>query len=218
MKLDTISNTEDVYRPYLRITNSYNSTHALKFRIGFVRWACRNGVVFDEEVVDVNLPHTKQVLDAEDLAETVELEADVQGLRALEKQFAEHIDRLHWIKIPRYYASPVAARALDLRFDVNAKKAKRRNNHREKAKAFDDAIQALVEKYYKEMGPHAYAMFNVITDYATHAKRTNERLKVDTYQRRAGQWLHSFSDQYADKRFGLDNYVADELEMFATIR
>ena len=36
----------DVYVPYVRITNSYNTSRALRFDIGFCRKICLNGVIF----------------------------------------------------------------------------------------------------------------------------------------------------------------------------
>lgn len=208
----------DVYKPYLRITNSYNSTHALKFRIGFVRWACRNGVIFDKKIVDVNLAHTKERLKANDLAEVVELEANVEQLRTMEERFAEYLGQLNQYKIPKLYASPVVSKALHINFNVNAEEDRKKVKEREKAKVFDQTIQELVDKYYSKMGPHAYALFNVITDYATHAEQVNKQLRVHTYQRRAGEWIKSFCKRYRDRHFGLDEYVGDELTMFQEVR
>ncbi|MCS3642268.1 hypothetical protein GGP91_002915 [Salinibacter ruber] len=207
---------QDVYRPYLRVTNSYNSTHALKYRIGFVRNACTNGVIFDDEVVDVNLPHTRSKLEGEDVSEVVELEANVKRLRELEENFVDYLKQLQEIRVPKLYTSPVAAHALDLDFGVDSDDKDRRKREREKAKAFNQEIQTRVDHYYPDLGPNAYAMFNVISDYATHREKATERLRINTFQRRTGDWIRDFIRQQDDPHFGLDSYVEEELEMFST--
>ena len=208
---------QEVYKPYLRVTNSYNSTHALKYRLGFVRMACRNGIIFDEEVVNVNLPHTKSHLGEENVSEVVELEADVERLRQLEREFIAHLKDLRDVKVPKLYASPLAAHALEMNFDVDADDKVKRGREREKARDFDREIQSLVDRYYQELGPNAYAMFNVITDYASNREDASQRLRINTYQRRAGNWLRDFAEQYSDPHFGLDQYVESELETFEGI-
>ncbi|MCS3953122.1 DUF932 domain-containing protein [Salinibacter ruber] len=207
---------QDEYIPYLRVTNSYNSTHALKYRIGFVRKACTNGVIFDDEVVNVNLPHTRSKLEGEDVSEVVELEADVERLRKLEENFVDYLKQLQEIRVPKLYTSPVAARALDLDFGVDSDDEDRRERERRKAKEFNREIQTRVDRYYPDLGPNAYAMFNVISDYATHREKAKERLRINTFQRRTGDWIRDFIGQQDDPHFGLDSYVEEELEMFRT--
>jgi hypothetical protein len=209
---------QDAYKPYLRVTNSYNSTHALKYRIGFVREACTNGVIFDDEVVDVNLPHTRSKLEGENISEVVELEADVERLRELEENFVAYLRKLREVKVPELYSSPVAAHALGLDFDVDSDDEDRRQRERRKAKRFSREIEDRIDRYYEELGPNAYAMFNVISDYATHRESAQERLRINTFQRRTGDWIRDFIDQQDDPHFGLDSYVEEELEMFKSAK
>ena len=51
---------KEVYIPFMRITNSYNRTKALKFEIGFSRKWCDNGVIFEKETVSLNYIHYKK--------------------------------------------------------------------------------------------------------------------------------------------------------------
>ena len=38
---------QDEYRPFIRVTNSYNRTCLFGIHFGLVRWACKNGVKAD---------------------------------------------------------------------------------------------------------------------------------------------------------------------------
>ena len=53
----------DVYIQYIRVTNSYNTSRALRFDVGFCREICSNGVIFESETVKFKFSHVKQELD-----------------------------------------------------------------------------------------------------------------------------------------------------------
>ena len=47
----------DVYIPYIRVTNSYNTSRALRFDVGFCREVCFNGVIFGAQTVRFKFSH-----------------------------------------------------------------------------------------------------------------------------------------------------------------
>ena len=52
----------DIYIPYVRVTNSYNTSRALRFDIGFCRKVCLNGVIFGAETIRLTFSHVKHKL------------------------------------------------------------------------------------------------------------------------------------------------------------
>jgi len=51
---------QEVYLPFIRITNSYNRSRALSFDIGFCREICDNGAIFEEDSIKFKFSHTKK--------------------------------------------------------------------------------------------------------------------------------------------------------------
>ena len=52
----------ETYTPFVRITNSYNGTRALRIDLGFLREHCSNGVIFEQVAATLTVPHTRQGL------------------------------------------------------------------------------------------------------------------------------------------------------------
>jgi hypothetical protein len=61
-----------------------------------------------------------------------------------------------------------------------------------------------------ELGENAYAVFNVITDFASHPP-VNRHVQRDRHslQRLAGRWLGSFPQRYREPGFSLDAYLKE---------
>ncbi|MDA1006922.1 MAG: DUF932 domain-containing protein, partial [Verrucomicrobia bacterium] len=50
----------ELYTPFVRITNSYNGTRAVRLDVGFLRKHCDNGMIFEEEAATLRVPHTRR--------------------------------------------------------------------------------------------------------------------------------------------------------------
>ena len=50
----------ETFTPFVRITNSYNGSRALRIDVGFLREHCSNGVIFEQEAATLTVPHTRQ--------------------------------------------------------------------------------------------------------------------------------------------------------------
>lgn len=50
----------EVYVPYVRVTNSYNGTRALRFDVGFCRKLCANGVIFETDTIRFVYAHLRR--------------------------------------------------------------------------------------------------------------------------------------------------------------
>ena len=65
----------------------------------------------------------------------------------------------------------------------------------------------LADRYTKELGGNAYALFNAVTDFASHPP-ANRHVHRDSHslERRAGEWLSDFSKKCRKSDFDLAKY------------
>ena len=52
--------SNDAHLVFLRVTNSYNKTQAVRVETGICRWICRNGIIFGEQAIRFKDPHHKR--------------------------------------------------------------------------------------------------------------------------------------------------------------
>ena len=207
---------QETWLPYVRVTNSYNTTRALRYEIGFVRKACSNGTIFDKDTIKVTFSHTKDEISSDDVRRAIRLDGRFSKLQVLESEFRKHMKTLRDAKVPRLYALPVVARALDLSFKVDSGSADKRKREEAKLVDFKETAGPLVKKYYAEMGPTAYALFNAMTEYASRPRRKGDALYIASRQHRVGKWLRGYVRQARKRTFDLDAYVEDYLPLFTS--
>jgi hypothetical protein len=77
-------------------------------------------------------------------------------------------------------------------------------------KKVKDHVADLCSRYANELGENTYAVFNVITDFASHPP-VNSHLQRDRHslQRLVGKWLGSFAQRYREPGFSLDGYLKE---------
>jgi len=69
-------------------------------------------------------------------------------------------------------------------------------------------IDNKLTKYCIELGDNSYALFNTITDLASHPiKNRYFRRDMNSMQRLAGNWINSFHNAIAKPDFKLDTYI-----------
>ena len=87
---------DDIWFPYLRITNSYNRMYALNFDLGFCRGICRNGVIFGKRNIEFKYYHSRRETDPQ-----IEFNLRAGELAALEALFMESLVNLKRFHVPR---------------------------------------------------------------------------------------------------------------------
>ena len=70
-------------------------------------------------------------------------------------------------------------------------------------------LDCKLDKYIDELGENGYALFNAITDIASHTIDNNRyfRRDVNAMQRLAGNWIHAFSREIERPDFDIDSYL-----------
>lgn len=174
----------EIYLPFVRITNSYNSTRALRFDVGYCRKICLNGVIFGNRSIRFAFPHSR-----EGMPGRPDFEAGAHMLDALKKSFIGTAERLMELQIVKADALALVFRGLGL----SLPEASAEGPVRETFLALRDAARIRVERYEKQLGSNAYAAFNAMTDFASHPPDVSRfRRSPHSLQTAAGAWAQEF--------------------------
>lgn len=193
---------KDKWTAFLRITNSYNRTHLLRFELGFCRWVCLNGMIFGTKSVEFSYAHNKQGMD--------KVERFIENIGDIQKLEIELTEKLHQLKryhVPEQYMLGLACKVFE--FNVQPQTDIKPKRIEELIK-FRDSVQHATKKYYNEMGAHGYAALNVLTDVATRpVSAFSAESKIDGMQRKCGSWIDAFVEDISKHTFSFDAYLAE---------
>ena len=179
---------QEVYLPFLRLTNSYNATRALRFDIGYCRKLCLNGVIFESEVIEFRFPHSR-----ERIGDTLDFKLGKERMEEVRKRFGARVERLLAHEIDESAAVPLFFKALELPLPKSPEDL--RNRADELFVPLKMNAESLVEKYAREMGANAYALFNAVTDFASRPPGLRDfRRSQHSIQTQAGRWLREFDE------------------------
>ena len=219
--------TQDRYRPFVRVTNSYNRTRVFSLHFGFVRWACQNGMLDWDSRIRIAVPH-----DTSEIEKDIERQIDEAKFNRVAEEFRGLLKPLAEIKIPRARFRSIVQSVLEIREPEGMPE------DRQLAwRALERAIDHTIEAYIEEMEANAYALANAITDLATrppvqvcgYCFEREElhgpehelpddprgrpycfiRRERHTLQRLAGIWLSEFSGGVQQQDFVLQAYIDD---------
>lgn len=201
------------YTPFVRISNSYNRTATLRYEIGFCRWICLNGVIFGEMGINFSVAHTNSITNKEIDRLIVSAHNRIGTIGSLWAAFEQKMDVLKSIEIPASLALAIYCKA----FDVMVEKEKLTLAQKEGLSLRAEQITKARDDYFKELGNNAYAMMNVMTDYASFPKWTKHPANfIDGYQRRVGKWVDSFIEEQKKSGFSLNGYIGNDCQKTAS--
>ena len=193
----------DIYIPYIRVTNSYNTSRALRFDIGFCRKVCLNGVIFGAETIRLTFSHVKHRL-----TNDIRFVLQKGKIGKLVEDFKSYTNRLKNYRIPKAQALKI----IHALFRIKAESKINFRSQKESSEEYDTLLRVLdwrLDKYICELDENGYALFNAITDIASHTIDNNRyfRRDVNAMQRLAGNWVHSFSREIDRPDFDITNYL-----------
>ena len=195
---------QEVYLPFLRLTNSYNARRALRFDIGYCRKLCLNGVIFESEVIEFRFPHSR-----ERIGETLSFKLGKERMEAVRKKFGAQAERLLSYGVDKAVAVPLFFKAMNLPLPKSP------DDYRDRAEELFEPLkssaESLVKKYEDEMGANAYAIFNALTDFASRPPGLRDFRRAEhSMQTQAGRWLREFDELLqANPRPNLAEYLGE---------
>lgn len=197
---------DDLWTPYIRITNSYNRMFALNFDLGFCRKICMNGVIFGKKNIEFKFHHSKTTTDP---VATFELKAG--ELATLEAQFVAHLKNIERFHVPRKAMWPLASKVFGFSLNDSPTERQAKIIHERKT-----AIQELTNQYFGEMGENGYAALNVLTHFASRPTgMIAPEMNVDALQRKAGEWILDFVVAIEKRDFSFERYLGNYAKLAA---
>ena len=192
---------KEIYLPFVRVTNSYNTTRALRFDVGYCRKICLNGVIFGNRSIRFAFPHSR-----EGMRGRPSFEAGAHMLEALRQSFIGTAERLMGFHVSRDDALALVFRGLGLPLPPEASS---KGPARDTFLALRDAARERFERYEGSLGSNAYAAFNAMTDFASHPPDVPRfRRTPHSLQAAAGEWAEEFGNMLAtDNAFDLRSHL-----------
>ncbi len=192
----------DVYIPYIRVTNSYNTSRALRFDVGFCREICSNGVIFESETVKFKFSHVKQELD------DISFVHENAKMEALFDRFVSYARRLKAHNISKGDSFRLILALFGMK-KVSEIDFRAKQENKWEYEGLLTVINTKLERYIKESGENAYSLFNAITDLASNPIERNRyfRRDMNSLQRLAGHWMNSFQNEIKKPDFNIVNYL-----------
>jgi len=192
----------DVFGPFIRVTNSYNGLRALAFDIGFLRKVCKNGLILPDTIIRFKFTHMRR-----DIKETITFDVSHERLVKLKSSFGSYLDALRACPVHHDQFASLARGVLSIRVPEKIEPKTREAAEWESLSAH---LTGLCDRYVRELGENAYAVLNVITEFASHppANRYVQRER-HSLQRLAGTWLSAFAQRCREPAFDLTTYLAD---------
>ena len=190
----------DAFGPFVRVTNSYNGLRALAFDIGFFRKICRNGLILPESIIRFKFTHSR-----EDIGKKINFEVSQEHLLKVKNSFNDYFNALRDCKIGRPNFDPMLRGVLKIR---EPKIIKPQSAIADDWETLSLKINSLCDQYAQEIGKNAYAVFNAITDFASHPPQNRcVHRERHSFQRLAGDWLSKFSQECQKTDFKLAGYL-----------
>ena len=194
---------QDDYHPFLRVTNSYNTSRVFSIHFGFTRIRCMNSVIADESV-RVSLAHTK------DIENRIETEIDEAKFQRVADRFEGYLKPFGDTSIPRTRFRPIIQSVLEIQ-----EPARMPNDRRESWQTLEQVLDRTSDGNVRRFGENAYALLNAITDLATRPPTKEQvgysfiRRERHSLQLLAGRWVAEFSRSLRRPGFSLDAYIAN---------
>lgn len=202
-------NQTESYTPFVRISNSYNRTMVLKYEIGFCRWICKNGCIFGQTGITFSITHFGQITYREMDKLIEKARRQIGDIGSLWKAFEKKMEDLRAVSLPLSSALPIYCKAFDIVVKDEQVTESQKKILAQKAKQ----IINVSKDYFKELGNNAYAMMNVLSDFASFPEwTTNPSNYVDGYQRKVGKWVDTFLSETKKEGFTLARYLDDNYQ------
>jgi hypothetical protein len=152
---------------------------ALAFDIGFYRKVCKNGLILPDTIIRFKFTHLRR-----EIKETLEFDISHERLASLKSSFGSYLDALRACAVRPDQFGPFVRTVLSIR---TPEKVEPKSLEAADWESLIAHIARLGDRYAGELGYNAYAVLNVITEFASHPP-TNRNIhrERNSLQRLAG--------------------------------
>jgi len=188
----------ETFTPFVRITNSYNGSRALRIDVGFLREHCSNGVIFEQEAATLTVPHTRQGI------HSLKVARPFAGMSALRDEFSKTLTGIRSVVVTLDEAQKLVRQVIGWPNLPENPKSWERD---EQAK-LDADLETRLSGYFDQLGQNAYAAFNTMTDIASRPPQSPRfRRDRSTLERRPGAWLRDFRETSSRPGFSIASHL-----------
>ncbi len=192
---------QENWLPFLRVTNSYNRSHALSFEIGFVRKLCSNGVLFKKDTMKLNYIHSN--------SKRMDIKHDGKKIEKLSVLFTKNCNQLREFPIPRKLMFAMVCQILQMKIEQPVKSQLSR-----KMNQLDNLlniVKALTGKYSANNNVNGYTALNVVSDLVSHQSDYKNLagfyFNIKSFYTRPTVWMEEFTSITQVQNFDLDRYL-----------
>lgn len=200
---------QEHYRPFVRVTNSYNRMFKLSFKIGVCRDICKNGMIFNSDAISFNYIHVKGA------REKINFKIKADEFERILNKFKSDMERIREKTFPADYSFLIFCKALGLSFDLSNDDELKSGREKDRLTSYRNTFSNRLDKYEKELGSNYYALYNVITDIGTRGF-DNDKLFITRFnsrQAKAGIWLDQITEMLRKENINYEDYLKDYLDL-----
>jgi hypothetical protein len=171
--------------------------------MAYAPWSltCTNGLILRDAIIQFKFTHMRR-----DIGEEIQFQVAHDRLDKLKARFGEYVAALRACPVPRKDLAPFVRHVLALR-QPNPLKANTREA--DDWNALSAHVVDLCNRYAADLGDNAYAIFNAVTEFASHPPSNRlVRRERNSLQRSAGEWVSDFSQQCRQPGFDLTRYLS----------
>ena len=203
---------QETWLPYLRTSNSYNRTYALSFEVGFARKLCSNGVLFNKKTMKLKYLHSK--------SNKIELLTDSAQIKATSELFIKQCQNLSKYELPKELMIPLVFQILNINLELpEARQMTKKMNY---LRNFIEVVKVLTDRYFTELGPNAYAAFNVMTELVSHQDEyknlTGFYFNVRSFYTKPADWMEDFLTKINGNTFKLEEYLVETIDKLKIVK
>ena len=205
-------NQKESWTPFIRISNSYNRTIRLRYEIGFCRWICLNGVIFGKRGYSISFAHLEQNWERKMYYFIEEVREKLGPIDNMILAFGKKLTRLNSITIPQEMVLPTFVKVFSIP-DIDSEDITPASRIKYLQQA--DSVRKAGASYYQELGDNAYAMMNVLTDFASFPVGRVSQTMIHSYQSKVGEWVNDLLEESQADRFSLKDFIGEEAFEYA---
>ena len=204
---------EDAWLPFVRITNSYNRSLRLTYRIGFCHRNTSNRIIFSDRTIDLDTIH-KGV--EEKIKSQVRM--NFSDIAEFEKKFYEGLIKLNKYFFPKKYLLQMVCRVFG--YDEKWTLGHRTKRTIARNQEIVRNVSKVTHEFFGRNGDNAYAAFCVLTAFATHPPFDLKSMMVnqlDRNQSLVGDWSVEFVEKMSQPSFNIGDYLDEESKKAADV-
>lgn len=197
---------DDIWLPFMRITNSYNRSLKLTYRIGFCHQNTGSRIIFSDRTIDLDTIH-------KDVVEKIQrqVRANFDDIVQFERSFYNGLIGLNKYFFPKKKMLQMIYKVFG--YSEEWAVGRRREGTVSRNHAIVSDALMWTHEFFGANGDSAYSAFGVLTAFATRPPFDLKRMMVSQLDRNqciVGDWAIRFVEKMSRDGFNVDDYLDED--------